>query len=170
MTLLIIIFILSLGAIVGILVWQWKKVEKGEVIITPEILQNKNKNKPVTIRDIGILVIYIIKHAIQALVLGVTKIYFIIKKKILIIANSRVPKIVKSVKGLKLPPVPTPVKAFVKKSIDDTKYKIQKIKKRFGTSRRFDRQKSGLTSTFFVFYINIIIIFQNKDQFFHYLD
>lgn len=129
MTFLIIIFILSLGAIVGILVWQWKKVEKGEVIITPEILQNKNSSKPVTLRDIGILFIYVIKHGVQALVLGATKIYFISRKKISNIAHSKAPKVMQSVKKLRLPPVPQPVKAFVNKSIDETKYKIQKIKK-----------------------------------------
>lgn len=123
------IFLVSLLIVIGVIYYQWQRVKKGEIEIDRLHLYDRNEIEPaITLRDIGILVLYIIKHLIQFFVVQLSKLYFIISRKIKDFTSHKNPKIAKVVQKLKVPPVPPQVKSFVNKTINETKDKINRVR------------------------------------------
>ena len=123
------IFLVSLLIVIGVIYYQWQRVKKGEVEIEKIHIEERNDIEPsITLRDIVILVLYIIKHLIQFFVIQISKLYFIISKKLKDFKNHKNPKIAKAVQKLKIPPVPPQVKSFVNKTINETRDKINRVK------------------------------------------
>lgn len=124
------IFFVSLFIVIGILYYQWKRAVRGEIEIKNLSITNENELEPsITLRDIGILLLYILKHLIQFLVVEGLKLYYIISKKIKgFTHHSRNPKIAKIINKFKVPQIPPQVKSFVNKTISETKEKIIRVK------------------------------------------
>lgn len=125
----IIIFILSLSIVIGILYMQYKRVQKGEIEIQIPHRDDIELEPPITLRDILILVLYILKHVIQFIIVQISKLYFIISKKIQsFLKKHRTHKLSKIVKKIKKPTIPPQVKSFIKKTVNETKEKIIRVK------------------------------------------
>lgn len=123
------IFLVSLLVVIGIIYYQWKRVKNGEIEIQRLHLEERNEVEPaITLRDIGILTLYIIKHLIQFFVVQLSKLYFIVSRKLKDFSSHKNPKIAKAVQKLKIPPIPPQVKSFVNKTINETKDKINRVK------------------------------------------
>lgn len=122
------IFFVSLIIVIGIIYYQWKKVMRGEVEIKNIQTRTDDIEPAITLRDIGILFLYILKHLIQFIIIQASRLYFIISKKLKNFKNHKNPKIARVVQRLKVPPVPPAVKSFVNKTINETKQKINRVK------------------------------------------
>lgn len=126
----IIIFCVSLISVIGILAWQWNRIKTGKVDIREELRGHLvSDDTPITWHSIAIIILYIIKHTLQFIIVEISKIYFAIKKWIHTTSHKRAPYIARAVQKLKVPPIPPTVKNFIKKSIHETKQKIQNVKK-----------------------------------------
>ncbi len=126
---LTLIFFVSLLLVIGVIYYQWKRVQNGEIEIENLSLNEKTDLEPaITLRDIGILFLYILKHLIQFIVVQGMKLYYLISRKIKDFTSHKNPKIAKAVQKLKVPPIPPQVKAFVNKTINETKQKINRVK------------------------------------------
>jgi hypothetical protein len=128
LVIIVIIFFVSLITIVGILYWQWKRVQSGKIEIVGLKHDHHDHESPITIRDIAILILYIIKHTLQFIIIQLSKIYFLILRKIKNLREHKNPKIAKILNNLKVPPIPPTVKSFIQKTIDETKQKIGRVK------------------------------------------
>lgn len=123
------IFVLSLLVVIGILYYQWKRAMRGEIEIKNLRAYEGDLEPAITLRDIGILLLYVIKHIIQFFIVQGLKGYYIISKKIKDFTHHRnSPKLAKAIKKLKLPPIPPQVKSFVYKTVNETKQKITRVK------------------------------------------
>jgi len=125
---LILVFLVSIGIVAVILYWQWRKVKSGEVVIESIHLKENEIDPPITMRDIGILILYIIKHIVQFCIVQLSKIYFFLKKKIENFKEHKNPRVAKVMNKLKIPPVPPQAKAFIRKTVEETKQKINKVR------------------------------------------
>jgi hypothetical protein len=128
LTIFIILFFVSLIAAIAVLYWQWKRVQKGEIEITGLSNASHDQESPITIRDIGILILYIVKHALQFIIVQLSRLYFLISHKIKNLPKHKNPKIAKIVSKLKIPPVPEHAKVFVKRTYEETKQKINRVR------------------------------------------
>lgn len=128
LTIFIILFFVSLIASILVLYWQWKRVQKGEIEITGLSNIQHDQESPITIRDIGILILYIVKHTLQFLIVQLSRFYFLISNKIKNLPKHKNPKIAKIVNKLKIPPVPENAKIFVKRTVEETKQKINRVR------------------------------------------
>ncbi len=125
---LTILFFITLLVVVGILYYQWKRVKKGEIEIQGLHHESPADESPITLRDIGILLLYIIKHTIQFIIVQLSKLYFLLLRKIKNLSKHKNPKVVKIMNKLKVPPIPPQAKAFVRKTVEETKQKIKRVK------------------------------------------
>jgi len=114
--------------VVGILYWQWRRVKTGKIEIGELKHENHDHEYPITIRDIGILIVYIVKYTLQFIIIQLSKAYFLLMRKIKNLSEHKNPKIAKIVSKLKIPSVPTPVKIFMIKTFHETKHKINRVK------------------------------------------
>ena len=126
--LLVIIFFICIACPVAILYYQWQRVKNGEIEIGSLHLKDADSEPPITLRTIALLVLYIIKHTIQFIVVQISKIYFFIIKKFKDFKNHKNPKIAKVVSKIKIPEIPKPAKEFIKKTVDETKNKINQVR------------------------------------------
>lgn len=124
----IIIFFVSLIITIGILYWQWKRVKSGKIEIVGLKHDNHDHESPITIRDITILILYIIKHTLQFIIVQLSKIYFLLVRKIKNLKDHRNPKVSNIIKKIKIPKVPPAAQSFIKKTVDETKQKINRVK------------------------------------------
>ena len=123
------LFFVSLLIVIGIIYYQWKRVKNGEIEITNLSINEKTDLEPaITLRDIGILFLYILKHLIQFIIIQGLKFYYFLSKKIKDFTSHKNPKIAKVVQKLKVPPIPVQVKSFMNKTINETKEKINRVK------------------------------------------
>ncbi len=128
LTIFIVLFFISLIAAILVLYWQWKRVQKGEIEITGLSHVSSDIESPITIRDIGILVLYIVKHTLQFIIVQLSKLYFLISHKIKNLPNHKNPKIAKIVSKVKIPKVPDQAKVFMKRTMEETKQKINRVR------------------------------------------
>lgn len=128
LTILIIVFFVTLLSAIGILYWQWKRVQKGEIEIQGLSNTNHDNESPITIRDIGILILYIVKHTLQFIIVQLSRIYFLLSRKLKTLASPSNPKIAKIINKVKIPKVPDQAKVFVKRTFEETKQKINRVK------------------------------------------
>jgi hypothetical protein len=124
----IIVFFVSLLTIVGILYWQWKRVQSGKIEIVGLKHDNHDHESPITIRDIAILILYIVKHTLQFIIVQLSKLYFLLLRKIKNLKDHKNPKVAKIINKLKVPPIPPAAKSFIKKTMEETKQKINRVK------------------------------------------
>ncbi len=124
----IILFLVSITIIVGILYWQWKLVQNGKIEIKGLHSGSSNTDSPITIRDIGILLLYIIKHTVQFIIVQLSKIYFLIARKLKNIPKTKNPTVNKILNKVRIPKVSPAAKSFVKKTIEETKQKVNRVK------------------------------------------
>lgn len=123
------IFVVSLLVVIGILYYQWKRAMRGEIEIKSLQTHEGEIEPAITLRDVGILFLYVLKHLIQFFIVQGLKGYYIISKKIKDFTHQRnSPKLAKLIKKLKIPPVPPQVKSFVYKTVNETKQKIIRVK------------------------------------------
>ena len=110
--------------------YQWKRAVRGEIEIKNLSITNENELEPsITLRDIGILLLYILKHLIQFIIIQGLKLYYAISKRIKNFTHhTRNPKIARIVNKFKIPKIPQPIKNFVNKTISETKEKIIRVK------------------------------------------
>lgn len=125
---LILVFLVSILIVAGILYWQWQRVRRGDVVIEALHLKENEMDPPITMRDIGILLLYVIKHIIQFIVVQLSKLYFLIKRKLGEVKEHKNPRVAKILNKLKIPPIPEQAKSFVRKTVEETKQKINKVR------------------------------------------
>ncbi len=124
----IIIFLVSIATIVAILYWQWKLVRDGKIEIKGLKSGHSGNETPITIRDIGILLLYVIKHTVQFIIVQLSKVYFLIMRKLRNMAKTKNPKVAKIINKIKVPKVSPQAKSFVRKTIEETKQKVNRVK------------------------------------------
>ncbi len=124
---LTLIFLISLLLVVAILYWQSYRVKKGEVII--KTTRAINSEAPFRIRDILLIILYLIKHAVQFIIVQSSRLYFFLEKRIRNMTIHKNPRVAKVLEKLKIPPIPPYAKSFMRKTIEETKQKINRVKK-----------------------------------------
>ncbi len=128
LTIFIILFFVSLLAVIAVLYWQWKRVQKGEIEIKGLSHTSHDHESPITIRDIGILILYIVKHTLQFIIVQLSRLYFLLARKIKNLPKHKNPKIAKILDKLKIPKVPEQAKVFMQKTYEETKQKVNRVR------------------------------------------
>lgn len=125
---LTLIFLGSLLIVIGVLYWQSHRIRSGKVSINPGRIPF-DAQTPFSVRDILILVLYIIKHTIQFIIIQFSKLYFFLERKIRSLPYHKNTKISRILAKIKIPPVPPQAKVFMKRTIEETRQKIDRVKR-----------------------------------------
>lgn len=127
LVILISIFLISTTTIVVLFYYQWKKIKAGKIQIKDIEHSTIKKSPLITIKDILIIILFIVKNFLQFIVVHLLKLYFVTLRLIKKLYFSN--KVQKIKNKVKVPKIPNNVKVFIKKSILETRHKINKIKK-----------------------------------------
>lgn len=121
------VFLVSLLIVVGILYWQGRRIRRGEIILKGG--RNFDTEAPFRLRDVLILLLYLIKHAVQFIIVQLSRLYFFLERRIRNISIHKHPRVARITGRLKVPPIPPQARAFLKKTVEETKQKIMRVKK-----------------------------------------